>query len=250
VNRDTGAAEFRPREWDDGEKTFLGQTGRWDGNDIIDIVCRQRATAEYISRRLFSFFAYRNPAPETVSRLADVFISSGYNIRMVMRALLLSPEFSSPQAYRALVKSPVELLIGALRTLGLETDGEALWPLARIMGQDLFFPPSVAGWPGGQAWLTSSAWFQRVNFMNTLAVNRKGPEGTVLQVSAASGSPAGLLQQYINDLLDGVMEPERRAAIEALALPGAAAALTPAFMDRQARHAVYLLLASPEYQLA
>lgn len=250
VNKDYSAAEFRPREWDDGEKTFLGQTGRWDGNDIIDIICRQRATAEYISKRLFSFFAYRNPMPETVSRLADVFTHSGYNIRAVMREIFLSPEFSSAQAYRALVKSPVELVVGTLRTLGLDTDGEGLAYQTRIMGQDIFNPPNVAGWPGGAAWLNSATWLQRVNYANAVVVKRKGPEGTVLAMDSGAGSPAGLLQHYLGNLVDGQMDSERRTAIEAFARAGAPATLTPQFMNRQARHLVYLLMAGPEYQLA
>jgi len=250
VNQQTGKVEFRPREWDEGEKTFLGQTGRWDGNDIIDIICRQRTTAEYISKRLFSFFAYRNPAPATVSRLADVFQTSGYNIRMVMREIFLSPEFVSPQAYRALVKSPVELVVGTLRTLDLDTDADGLPYQTRIMGQDIFNPPNVAGWPGGAAWLSNSVWLQRINWLNSMVTKRNGPEGTILAMNEGAGTPAGLLHAYTRDLVDGVLEPDRRAAIEGLALQGAPATLTPQFLNRQARHAVYLLLASPDYQLA
>jgi uncharacterized protein (DUF1800 family) len=250
VNRTTGEAEFNPRAHDAATKTFLGQTGNWDGNDIVDIIMRQRATAEYISKRLFSFFAYRNPASATVSHLADVFTDSGYNIKQVVREILLSPEFSSPQAYRALVKSPVELVVGALRTLGLETDATGLPYATRLMGQDIFDPPNVAGWPGRPAWLNSATWLQRVNFMNTLVTRRKGPEGATLVMAADGGDPRVLGQRLLDTLVDGNLGACRRDALESYIYAGAPTTLTAAFANRQGRHLVYLLLASPEYQLA
>lgn len=251
INREMGEAQFNPRQWDDGVKTFLGHTGRWDGNDIIDIVVRQRATAEYVSRRIFAFLAYRDPEPATVARLADVFTASGYNVRMVVREVLLSPEFSSARAYRALVKSPVELVVGALRALDIDTDGEGLPYQTRVMGQDLFDPPNVAGWPGGAAWLTSAFWLRRVNFVNAVVTRRRGPQPQTARLAAAApASPADLVGRFADLLVDGVLAPERRAIIEAVALADAPETLTPQYLNRQGRHLLYLLLGGPEYQLA
>ncbi len=250
VNRDTFQAEFRWAQHDGGVKTFLGQTGRWGGDDIVDIILRQRVTAEYLSRRLFSFFGYRNPSRDTVGLLADVFTGSNWDIKAVMGALLLSDEFSSAPAYRALVKSPAEYLVGLLRTLNVETDGAGMPFQLREMGQDLLDPPNVAGWPGGGAWINSATWLQRVNFANGLITRRKGAPSASLTVAQPGDDPRALSQRLIDLLLDGNFDPARRANIEAWIYQNAPATLTTAFLNRQGRHLAYLLLASPDYQLA
>ena len=248
VNKD-GAVTFNSKQWDDGVKTFLGETGRFNASDIVAIIVRKRVTAEYIAKRLFGFFGYRNPDRNATVPLADVFQSSGYNIKAVMRALLLSPEFSSPQAYRALVKSPVELVVGVHRDLGIASDGAGLAGQTRAMGQDLLDPPNVAGWPGGPAWLNSATWMQRVNWLNSIATRRKGEAGTVLALPT-TGDPRRLSQTLVAQLLDGNLDADRRAAIEGYVYDGAPGQLTVNFANRQGRHLAYLLLASPEYQLA
>lgn len=249
VNRETREVSFNPKQFDDGQKTFLGRTGRWDANDIVDILVHQRATAEYISRRLFQFFAYREPSEQLVGRLGDVFEVSGFNIKQVVRAILLSNEFTAAPAYRALVKSPVELVVGTYRTLGLESTGDGLAGLMRAMGQDLFDPPNVAGWPGGAAWLNSNSWLQRVNFVNGIATRRKGDAGSFFTL-ADNLPPRQQGDQLMLQLVDGNLEPAQRSAVESYVYGGPAATLNRTFANRQGRDLAYLLMASPEYQLA
>src|SRR5579875_2788780 len=117
---------FNPRLHDDGEKTFLGQTGRFGGDDIIDIIVRQPASAQFIARKLFSFFAYPDPDDEVLAPLVAAYTASGYSIRALVRAILTSDAFYAPAAYRALIKSPAELVAGTARLLGIETDGRGL----------------------------------------------------------------------------------------------------------------------------
>ncbi len=250
INKDTLQAEFRKAQHDDGVKTFLGQTGRWSADDIVDIILRQRVAAEYLSRRLFTFFGYRNPSHDTVGLLADVFSASNWDIKAVMRALLLSDEFSSSQAYRALVKSPADYVVGVLRTLKVETDGDGMPFQLREMGQDILDPPNVAGWPGGGAWINSATWLQRVNFANGLITRRKGSPSASLAIAQPGEDSRALSQRLIDLLLDGNFDPDRRASVEAWIYQNAPATLTTAFLNRQGRHLAYLLLASPDYQLA
>ncbi|HZQ37171.1 MAG TPA: DUF1800 domain-containing protein, partial [Dehalococcoidia bacterium] len=113
---------YNARQHDDGAKTYLGQTGNWSGDDIINIILQQRAAAEYIAKRLWTFFAYPNPEPDVVSALADTFQSSNYSIATVLRQLFTMPQFYSDTAMSALIKSPAEFVVGAVRSLGLQTD--------------------------------------------------------------------------------------------------------------------------------
>lgn len=253
VDKD-GQVVFRPRVHDNGDKSFLGQTGKFDGDGIVSIIVGQAATAEYISSRLFSFFAYRNPEPAVVRPLAETYVKSGFSIKAVVRAILLSDAFSSAKAYRAIVKSPVELAVSTLRMLGITTDGNGLTGPLRAMGQDIFAPPNVAGWPGGPAWLNSSTWLQRVNFANAITTRRTTDPAMslnfarLIQESGAS-SPQALVQHSIDLLLDGSMASAARDAIESYLFRPQALSLSAQSLNTKGRDLLYLLLASPEYQV-
>ena len=149
VDRLTGEARFVPRLHDDGGKTFLGQTGNFSGDDIIDIILRQPATAQFVAKKFLSAFVYDDPEPELVSAAANLFRSSGYDTRALVNTLLRSNVFYSPRAYRALVKSPLELAVGTLKVLGGSAVTLAVDGAIGTMGQIPMRPPNVAGWPGG-----------------------------------------------------------------------------------------------------
>lgn len=249
-----GNVSFRRQLYDPGQKTFLSHTGNFKGDDIVRILVEQRATAEYISKRLFSFFAYRDPAPEIVQSLADTYLSSGFSIRALVREILLSEAFSSARAYRSAVKSPVDLVVSSFRLLGIATDGQGLTGPLRLMGQDIFAPPNVAGWPGGAAWLNSSTWIQRVNFGNLLANRRSRVANASLDLQAlvhdqGISRPEELVQYFIDHLLDGNLSPEARQALDGYLFSNKPLMLTPSSLNQKGRDLVYLLMASPEYQL-
>ena len=245
---------FNRGQHDYGIKTFLGRTGRFDGDDIVDIIMAQPAAAEYVCTRLWSFFAYPDPEPAVVSRLAAIFRENNTEIRPVVRAIFQADEFYSDRAVAALVKGPVELAVGTVRTLGIDTDFKRFDQPIEGMGQVLFDPPNVAGWPGGAAWLNSSALLQRINLANTVATARSGP---------MRFNPAALLAgQDLNDLnavvgslgellLGGrLRQPELRllsAFLESMNNP--ANGLDGEPPAEKLRSLVYLLLASPDYQL-
>ena len=159
--------EFRPEDHDDGEKEFLGQTGRLDGEDVIDIIVQQPATARFIVGKLYNFFVSDEPPTEdAIAILSDAYFRSNYDIRSVMRVLFNSEFFK--QARFAKVKSPAELVAGVLR---LVEDFKEVKPglmdlamEAKYIGQELLNPPTVEGWHTGKEWIDSGSLVGRVNF--------------------------------------------------------------------------------------
>lgn len=249
-----GEVRFNPGAHDGGEKTVLGRTGRFNGDGVVEILVAERATGEYLGRRLFSFFAYPDPATETVSALAGTYFSSGYSIKAMVRQILLSPEFSSPRAYRSLVRTPVDLVVSSHRMLGLATDGRGLPGVLRELGQDLFSPPSPAGWPGGPAWLNSSTWLSRVNFANAVATRRGGGDLPGLDLKAMAerlsiADPRDLVLHLQQHLVDGHLAPEARKVLEEFLFGEDPLTLQTRSLNREGRTLVYALLASPEFQV-
>lgn len=236
---------FNAAQHDDGVKRFLGESGPFTGDDIIDSIVRQPATADYICRKLLQFFAYDPPDPGLLAALRTTFVASGFSIKAVMRSLLTSETFYASAAYRSRIKSPTEFVAGTLRTLGMATDGSTLPALLTRMGQTLFDPPNVAGWPGGPRWITSVTLLERINFANLIATNRKtfDPRGIV---GKASPTPREVLDYLLDHLLDGNVAPSERAIMNAYA-DDATRVATP---DAAARAVAYLVLGSPDFQLA
>ena len=169
IEPETGEFKWRPFIHDRGEKTVLGRTGRFDGDEVLDILLEQPATAEFIVAKLWREFVSADPEPQEVRRIAARFRDSGYEVRAALRALFLCEAFWAAENRAALIKSPVDLVAGTLRSLEFET-GELL-PFVftlRQLGQDLFGPPNVKGWPGGEAWIDSSTLLARKQFLERL----------------------------------------------------------------------------------
>ena len=140
-----GNSFFNAKQHDNGVKTFLGQTGNFGPQDIVEILAAHPATAKSIARKLFAYFAYDNPSDDTVNRIANVYSTTGGNIKAVVEAVLDSDEFWSSQAYLSQVKSPVIYLTTALRSLGATVNPKAAVGTLNNMGQLPFDPPSVFG---------------------------------------------------------------------------------------------------------
>ena len=171
---------FDPRDHDAEEKTFLGETGNFNGEDIVDIIVKQPATARFIARHLYNFFvadepqvpAWKDTPPrdaEAIKQLEDEYFRSNYNIRSMLRLLFNSDFFKSDQARFAKVKSPAEVVVGTLHLLGdFKFPKRGIFEVAlgcRYMGQDLLNPPSVEGWHTGEEWIDSGSLVERVNFV-------------------------------------------------------------------------------------
>src|SRR4051794_10988206 len=144
---------FNKNQHDSGSKTFQGQTGDFDADDILAILVRNPATARFITTRLFMSFVYDNPDPAMIDRLANTFTTSNFDIRSVLRDIFTGPEFLSPQAFHGVTKQPVEFVLGSLKSLNVQNVGPDVTQVLRRMGQDLLNPPDVSGWKGGPAWI-------------------------------------------------------------------------------------------------
>ena len=219
---------FVRRLHDDGLKTFMGRTGNLTGDDIVDMLVPLRATAERLTARLFSFFAYPNPEPEIVHHLADTFQKNRYNVGAVVREIFAMDAFYSPKAYRALVKSPAELVAQTLKATGADAKGYIAAATAMAsMGQLLFYPPNVAGWPGGSSWINSSTLLTRINLANSATQRMR------------ASLPADSLDKLISTLVDGNVSPTTKDGLHAYAA---------AHTGDQAG-LLFMVLATPEFQL-
>ncbi len=261
--RDLALAEWDPRFvvaqrlHDSGPKTFLGQTGNWDGTDIVDIIMEQEATGQYIALYLYTEFVHGQPYQDEIDDLVTVWNDSGHDVKEMVRAILTSDAFYSEEAYRAKVRSPIELMVGAFRGLELELGEQArgIQGAVEPMGQIPFEPPNVAGWPGGATWLSSGSFFARVNFIDALVFGRPGPRdgrqrgrdragpltGMRIPMLEAAGTPEEMVDLALAALVDGNVPAESRdAMVEYVA--------STSSVEEQAKAAAYLVLGSPEFQ--
>jgi uncharacterized protein (DUF1800 family) len=250
VIRKTDTVWFNARLHDDGRKTFLGRTGYFDGDDIVDIIFDQPQCARFFAASLLSWFVYNDPEPELIDAVAGVVRRHNYELTPVLTTILGSNVLYSPRAYRALVKSPVEFVVGTYKALGLPAVNESALPALRQMGQYLFFPPTVAGWPGGENWLTSGTMIARQNFLTRLLGSQTlGASSWLRGLPVASKSAARQLAQTI---LQDDAAPASLAELDAyLSGTGSAAlaSLSAENYDQRVAGAVYLAMATPAYQL-
>ena len=208
---------YREEDHDDSVKTFLGETGRFNGEDIIDIVVKKPATARFIGRHLYNFFVADEPQvpawnnvppqdPEAIETLAEAYVDSGGEVRSVLRVLLNSDFFKEARFKR--VKCPAELVVGAIKLAGAHrfpTPGFAGNAQATItMGQQLLNPPSVEGWHTGQEWINGGTLNERVNFaVNEVGdANKPGVRACVDQL-ASEVNPVSP-QEFVDKCLDMV----------------------------------------------
>jgi uncharacterized protein (DUF1800 family) len=169
INPDTGEFLWRAFAHDGSVKTVLGRSGEFKGDDVLGILLAQPQTAEFVVAKLWKEFIAPVPDPREVKRIAASFRDSGYDIKTALRALLTSDAFYAAESRGALVKSPVDLVIGTMRQFDVGcSDPLALTFLLRTLGQDLFSPPNVKGWPGGEAWINSTTLLARKQFLERL----------------------------------------------------------------------------------
>jgi len=218
---------YKPEDHDDGEKTFLGQTGNFNGEDIIDIILRQLATAQFMARHLYNFFVADEaqvPAwsvtpprdPEAVDLLAKTLMDTDYDFRSVLRVLFNSDFFKA--ARFAKVKNPTEAVVGMLRFVGgAERPQPSIMDWSNqisYMGQELLNPPSVEGWHAGTEWINSGSLMRRTNFFADLVsdVTRPGIRRIVDELRSNGRSPDEVVDTCLD--LMGPMEIDDKAKVE------------------------------------
>jgi hypothetical protein len=179
---------YRPDDHDDTEKTFLGETGNFNGEDIIDIICQHPATAMFVARHLYNFFVADEPQvpawtvtpprdQDAIDTLADAFVESNYDMRSVLRVLFNSDFFKNARFAR--LKSPAEVVVGTMKLVGgYDFPAPGIGEMSRqanYMGQDLLNPPSVEGWHTGVEWINSGSLMRRINFTADLVGDTSRP---------------------------------------------------------------------------
>jgi uncharacterized protein (DUF1800 family) len=230
--------EYIDEDHDDGEKTFLGHTGNFNGEDIIDIIVQQPACHRFIARHLYNFFVADEaqvPAwqttpprdPKAIDTLAKAFADSHYDMRSTLRALFLSDFFK--EARFARIKSPAEMVIGILRLAGgFEFPAPGIGNLAKqptYMGQELLNPPSVEGWHTGAEWINSGTLMKRVNFAASVLgdFDRPGMRAILDRLKAQGQlSPEGLVDSCLDLIGPLEVEPEVRQRLVEHASEGGA----------------------------
>lgn len=182
-----GEFQFRRFQHDYGTKTILGKTGNFDGDEVLDILLNDKQTARYITGKIWKFFVSDNPDTEKINWLADRFYANDYAISMLLEDIFTSDWFYADKYIGSLIKSPVELLVGIQRMLPMKVENEeSLLLLQRILGQLLFYPPNVAGWPGGKTWIDSSSLMLRmripqlINDRDEMNVRAKDDDDTMM----------------------------------------------------------------------
>jgi len=164
-----GEFVFRENLHDEGKKTVLGKTGNFNGDDVLDILLEQKQTARFICAKVYRFFVNDEVDQSKVNWLAERFYQSNYNISALMRDIFSSEWFYDAKNIGSKIKSPVELLVGIQRVLPMKLENpEVQLLLQRLLGQLLFYPPNVAGWPGGKNWIDSSSLMLRLRLPQLL----------------------------------------------------------------------------------
>ena len=211
---------FNARRAFKGSVTYLGKTGALDTQGVVDRILTQPATAQFIATKVVQHFVAAQPDAGYVKTLADAFRRNNYDMKTLMRAVFTSPEFSSAQSYRTLVKSPADFMVHAARALGATNLSKLIAGAGSGMGQSLFDPPDVSGWPNNESWISSNTVVERVNFVSSALGQMK------TALPSATDAPRAQL--------DGVLSPQTASLLNQAA-------------DDRARW--FITLASPEFQL-
>jgi len=211
---------FNARRAYKGSVTYLGKTGTLDTQGVLDRILAQPATAPFIANKVVTHFVTARPSASYVKNLGDTFRRSKYDMKTLMRAVFTSPEFSASASYRSLVKSPTEFMVHVARMLGVTSLSKLITGSGSGMGQSLFDPPDVNGWPNNESWISSNTVVERVNFATAAVAQAKG----------SLPSPLAAVHQH----LDGVLSKQTASLFNQAA-------------DDRARW--FITLASPEFQL-
>lgn len=170
-NKD-GKFEFREKVHDAGPKTFFGKTGNFGGDDIINMIFEKKQTAYFISEKLYQFFVNDTPNPEYVRELGDYFYRKNYEIEPLLKKMFTSNWFYNDENIGNKIKSPIEFIAGLNRQFYVDYENpDVLIRFQQALGQMLFYPPNVAGWPGGKNYIDSSSLMLRLKIPSTILNN-------------------------------------------------------------------------------
>ncbi|GAB4028335.1 DUF1800 domain-containing protein [Spirosoma koreense] len=264
-----GEFVFRERVHDEGEKTIFGKTGAFRGEDVVAMLLERKQTARFITAKIYRFFVNETEDPNRIDDLSEQFYRSQYDIADLMETIFNADWFYDAKNLGAHIKSPVELLAGLRHTLGVQFDQpQPQIFVQRTLGQLLFYPPNVAGWPGGKNWIDSSSLLFRMQLpnyvlkaadvtvrpkedgdVNTQLLARKGANTfrttvnwTDFEAAFAKTSDTELIDALSVTLLPFPLRPEQRTLLEKQTKPGQA-------RSEKIHVLTATLMSLPEYQL-
>lgn len=246
----TGTFVFDERQHDDGEKNVLGQRGPLGGDEIIEIILAQPRAASFIVEKLWREFVSPVPDPSAVQRLAAGF-RKDWSLARLMTALFNEPAFRAADNYGTLIKSPIELTVGTGRFLQLKLPADLVYGYSARMGQTLFNPPNVRGWPGGEAWITSKSLLERRNFLNFISGDV--PAGSLSRSSGGSmdrqaeAQPRQRLRNELRRQVGAFAEAMPLSGVDQVLLP--VAAVAPPVDGAKPSERLQSWLLDPVYQL-
>jgi uncharacterized protein (DUF1800 family) len=257
--------KYLPEDHDDTEKTFLGHTGNFNGEDIINIIVQQPACHRFIARHLYNFFVADEPQvpawqitpprdPQAIDALAASFRESGGELKAVLRTLFTSDFFK--QARFSKIKSPAELVVSTLRIVGGEElprprYGEEVAMQPTYMGQDLLNPPSVEGWHTGAEWINSGSLMSRINFAAEMFgdTSRPGVQAIIARLKAKGTLTPEQLVDGCLDLMGPLqVEDETRQELLEQARSGGNLSWNAADAEQRVVEMLQLIVAMREYQ--
>jgi hypothetical protein len=217
-----------PEKHDGGEKRFLGRTGHFTGEDILAIILEQRQTAIYIASKLYRFFVREEISPAFAVTLGNLLRDAGYEIAPFLRTIFLSEDFHSEPSVATHIKSPTELIVSTYRKLGLrELPGiPDPWTVSKTLGQVLLYPPTVAGWSEGRAWITPGLLFERANFAREVMFPN------VIEFRDPLHDPGEEIRRVNRNIVNGL--EITAATLEDGAAPSTSAGIQEAFNTRYA----------------
>ncbi len=260
-----GSPQYQ-RLHDDSVKRILGKIGNWDGDDFVDIILSRDVCSEFICWKLYRFFVNDMPGDPTadgqefVLELAKLFRGKDYDLKPVLETIFKSRHFYEPYNVCSQIKSPIQLIVGAIRSLQVPPRNlSVLLSAAELMGQNIFYPPSVKGWEGGRAWLNTSTLFVRQNLMIYLLTGRRpdthawqsdGPTYDPMHLIEHLRSPQGMvkLRDAVTHLLGvNLASPPHPSRLDVLVRFAESGGGT---LDKAMLIALLsLITATPEYQL-
>ena len=262
---------YDPADHDRGEKTFLGETGQWNGEDIIDIVMRQPATPRFIARHLYNFFvadepqipAWKDTPPrdmEAIRILEKSFLDNDSDMRSVLRTLFNSDFFKNARFTK--MKSPTDVVVGTMRLVKDHKEiTPGLFPIMQettFMGQDLLNPPTVEGWHTGKEWIDSGTLVERINFVADQVGNQDLPGVKLIVDRMSDGTSSISREEFVDGCLDligpvEVGEKTRSSLIEHVGSGGELRRGTEeerTTFARRVTEMLQLIVATAEYQYA
>ncbi|MFI5266526.1 MAG: DUF1800 domain-containing protein [Chloroflexota bacterium] len=243
VKRDSDTSQFVAARFDDGDKSYLGHSGNLGLDDVVSILAGSPNTAKFVGRKLARFFISDNPDDGTTGAIANAYTTSSGDMKAVMRTVLNSDAFRDPGNFMNKITSPTEYVVTNLKLLGAKSVDQSVLGAMRSMGQELFNPPNVAGWPGNRSWLNTDTIFTRLNFADRIVSNRATDGPAYVDPSAVVGGASDAVGKFSDLLTDGFVADADRQVLQDY-FSGAAKAA-----DAKLRGLVHLILSTPTAHL-